>query len=196
MNKVTSLALISCLVAATTGILFSGGEAWLYEKQNGPPLFNKESIMMMESAEALSKDGLNFEILKIRPAPRNLNSQYPVAIITSDRAQTTIAIDDDQTYFISTLESVTKPITVRHRVITTASPIRLNRQLDEIYFPDQASRKAEKEAILNAMQELSCKKPGDSYRIERSIRMHAMHSLLPWGTCSEKRPKYWLKQTK
>lgn len=196
MNKVTSLALISCLVAATTGILFSGAETWLYEKQNGPPLFSKESMNMLEAAEAHSKDGLNFGILKIHAAARKLNKHRPVAIISSDRAQTTVAINDDQTYFISTLESVTEPITVRHRVITTASPIRLNRQLDEIYFPDQASRKAEKEAILNALQELSSKKPGDSYRIERSIRMLAMHSLLPWGTYSEKRPKYWLKPTK
>ena len=196
MNKVTSLALISCLVAATTGILFSGAETWLYEIENGPPLFSKESLNMLEAAEAHSKDRLNFGILKIHKAARKLNKHLPVAIITSDRAQTTIVTNDDQTYFISTLESVTEPTAVRHRVRTTATPIRLNRQLDEIYFPDQASRKAEKEAILKALQELSCKKPGGRYRIERSNRTVCHDSLLPWGTYSEKRPNYWLKPTK
>ncbi|HMP50639.1 MAG TPA: hypothetical protein PKD05_03725 [Candidatus Melainabacteria bacterium] len=195
MNKVTSLALISCLAAATTGIAFPGAETWLYEKENGPPLFSKESLNMLKEAEAHSKDGLNFGILKIHAAARKLNKHRPVAIITSDRAQTTVAINDDQTYFISSLESITEPIPVRHRVITTASPIRLNRQLDEIYFPNQASRKVEKEAILKALQELSCKEPGGRYSIERSNRTHAYDSPMPWGTYCEKRPKYWLKPT-
>ncbi|MEZ4489059.1 MAG: hypothetical protein R3F51_15860 [Cyanobacteriota/Melainabacteria group bacterium] len=196
MNKVTSLALISCLVAATTGILFSGAETWLYEIENGPPLFSKESLNMLEAAEAHSKDGLNFGILKIHKAARKLNKHLPVAIITSDRAQTTIVTNDDQTYFISTLESVTEPTAVRHRVRTTATPIRLNRQLDEIYFPDQASRKAEKEAILNVIQQLSSKEVGSHYQIKRYCRFTMHHSPVPCLSYCEKRPNYWLKPTK